>query len=71
MGESDVVPISQAQYQQAVTVLAGMIADHWRRHDDHHLRAAPTDHHTTANSLSWPDSPGVNLPDGDPPPAEA
>jgi len=71
MAEPKLVPITQAQHEQAVTALAGMIVDYWRRHDDRHLRPAPTDRDTAAaDGLSRPDGVGVNSLDGDPPPAE-
>ncbi len=71
MGEPELVPISQEQHKQAVTALAGMIVDHWCRHDDSHLPPAPTDPDILASKpLSWSDGLGLNPSDGDLPPAE-
>ncbi len=71
MAEPELVPITQEQYKQAVTALAGMIVDHWRRHDDRHPPPAPSDPDFLASKpLSWSDGLGVNPPDGDPQPTE-
>jgi hypothetical protein len=71
LAEPELVPITQEQYEQAVTALAGMIVDYWRRHDDRHLPSAPTDPDITSSKLvSWSEGVGVNPPDGDLPRAE-
>jgi hypothetical protein len=71
MAEPEVVPLTQELYKQAVTVLAGMIVDYWRREDVHRLRPVHADHdNAVADGLSCPDGDGVNSLDGDQPPAE-